>query len=292
MQQVESQLGQMTAEEMTAWIYQTARTQPTEERQLFLSSLTKKPNTSESSKELTAELNKINSWLVKIEEQDTHFDCYYDEEDWDEGTCTYEDTFELAPKLQQAFELADRLIFAKRYKEAAELLDWLCSIPFQAVDEEYGESQELELDDLVAERIIDLDVTNVCLSLLYAQYQVTAMEKRASVLYRYLSWEMCRNIRVEELFSFGPEELTDTDEFMANWIVFLKKMPGDKAGRYLIEACFYYRGLSFLCETADEVRLQHPMLYEAACIHLLEEGRLEECETIALSAVRTCQRIG
>lgn len=286
MQQVDNQLSQMTLEEMTAWIYQTARVQPVEKRQMFLSSLSKKPEGNENSKELTVELNKINSWLVKIEEQDSHFDCHYNDEEWDEEPYTYEDPFEIGPKLQQSFELADRLFLAKRYKEAAKLFDWLCSMLFQAEDEESGELQELELDDLVTEGILNLDLTNVCLSLLYAQYQATAMKKRPAILYRYLSWEMCRNIRMEDLFSFGPDELVDTDEFMANWISFLKKTPSDKAGRYLIEACLYHRGLSFLCETAKEVRLQHPMLYEEACIRLLEEGRLEECETVGLRAVQ------
>jgi len=90
------------------------------------------------------------------------------------------------------------------------------------LDRDTEEWNELELEELVQEKLVRLDLKQIALNLMYAKYQVAEGVERAAELYRYLSWNMCKNIKIEEMFTVGPEELKGIDSFMEEWITFLK----------------------------------------------------------------------
>ncbi|KJS50024.1 GNAT family N-acetyltransferase [Desulfosporosinus sp. BICA1-9] len=143
----------------------------------------------------------------------------------------------------------------------------------------------LDLKELVDENLVSLNLKQIALNLMYATYQAAEGKARAAALYQYFSWDMCKDIKIEELFTVGPEELKGTDAFMEEWISFLKKTPGDRAADLLSEACLDGKGIRCLCETAREAGTRHPALYERACAYLLEEGKELDCEQLGLEAI-------
>lgn len=113
------------------------------------------------------------------------------------------------------------MLFQKEYEEAA-LYDCLCNMSFSVLDRDTEEWSELELEEVVNEKLAILDLKQIALHLMYSKYQVAEGEERVAALYRYLTWNICKDIKVEEIFSVGPEELKGIDLFMEEWISFLK----------------------------------------------------------------------
>lgn len=96
---------------------------------------------------------------------------------------------------------------------------------------------------------------------------------------------MCQNITIEEFFSVRPQEVNDSEEFLLEWIDFLQKTSGDRAGKLLTEAYLYQGGIKLLCESAEKNKNRHPLLYEKACFYLYEDKQFSECEEIGLEAI-------
>lgn len=289
MKAVDEKLSAMSEVEKTEWIHNMARTTNANKRIIFLNSLTKKQDYCPDIF-IKKELKELEDWCRKIEDAEIYFECSgyeeYGESYWDSDyTYEYSDIFEIGKKLSRAFQVAEGLLFQKEYQQAAVLYDLLCSITFSALDSDIEELRELELEELVEEKLVILDLKRIALNMMYTKYQVTEGGERASALYRYLSWDMYKNIKVEEMFTTGPEELKGIDRFMEDWISFLKNTDGDLAGGLLSEACIYQGGISRLCEVAREVWARHPVLYQHACKYLLNEKKEFECVKLGMEAI-------
>ncbi|WP_244269563.1 hypothetical protein [Natronincola ferrireducens] len=289
MKAVDEKLSDMSEVEKTEWIHNMARTTNENQRIIFLNSLTKKQ---EYCLEISIkkEIKELEDWCRKVKDAEIYFECSgyeeYGDGYWDSDyTYEYSDIFEIGKELSRVFQILEGLLFQKEYQQAAALYDVLCSIPFSALDSDIEEWSELELEELVEEKLVTLDLKRIALNMMYAKYQVTEGEERAVTLYRYLSWDMCKNIKVEELFTVGPEELKGIDGFMEDWISFLKNTNGDQAGGLLSEACIYQGGISRLCEVAREAWERHPVLYHHACKYLLHEKKEVECIKLAMEAI-------
>jgi len=286
---VDGKLSIMSETEKNQWIHNMARTTKENERIAFLNSLQEKG----AYCPVTSVKKEIEDWCRKIEEQEIYFECSgyeeYGESYWDSDySYEYSDVFGIGKELSRAFQVAEDLLFQKEYQQASELYDWLCSMPFPALDSDTEEWNELELEELVKEKLVSLDLKQIALNLMYAKYQAAEGKERAASLYRYFSWGMCKGIKVEEIFIVGPEELKDIDVFMEEWISFLKNTEGDMAGDLLSDACIYQGGVGRLCETAREVSAKHPVFLMASLITFL---KIVKRKTI-LRALRTVFLVG
>ncbi|MEW9124628.1 MAG: hypothetical protein AB2421_18100 [Thermotaleaceae bacterium] len=289
MKAVDEKLSAMSEVEKTEWIHNMARTTNGNQRIMFLNSLTKKQDYCPDIF-IKKEIKELEDWCRKIEDAEIYFECSgyeeYGESYWDSDyTYEYSDIFGIGKELSKAFQIAEGLLFQKEYQQVAALYDLLCSITFSALNSDIEELRELELEELVEEKLVILDLKRIALNMMYAKYQVTEGEERAAALYRYLSWDMCKKIKVEEMFTIGPEELKGIDRFMEDWISFLKNTDGDLAGGLLSEACIYQGGIRRLCEAAREVWTRHPVLYQHACKYLLNEKKEFECVKLGMEAI-------
>lgn len=284
---VDKKLSIMSETEKNQWIHNIARTTKENGRIAFLNSLQENraycPVTSVKCKE-------IEDWCRKLEEQEIYFECSgyeeYGDGSWDSDySYEYSDVFGIGKELSRAFQVAEDLLFQKQYQQASELYDLLCSMSFPALDSDMEEWNELELEEIVEEKLVSLDLKKIALNLMYAKYQAAKGEERVAGLFRYFSWGICKGIKVEEIFIVGPEELKDIDVFMEEWISFLKKTDGDMAGDLLSDACIYQGGVGRLCETAREVSVKHPVLYEYACRQLLNEKKAIECGKLGQESI-------
>ncbi|QUH25718.1 hypothetical protein [Serpentinicella alkaliphila] len=290
MKSVDEKLSSMSEMEKAEWIHNMARTINENQRIIFLNSLTKKqeycPDIS-----IKKEIKELEEWCRKIEDAEIYFQCTgyeeYGEGYWGRDyTYEYSDIFEIGKELSRAFQIAEDLLSQKEYQQAAALYDVLCSITFATLDSEIEEWSELGLEELVEEKLVILDLKSIALNMMYAKYQVTEGEERAAALYRHLSWDMCKNIKAEEMFTVGPEELKGIDRFMEDWISFLKNIDGDLAGDLLTEACIYQGGITRLCEEAREAWARHPILYKHVCKHLLHDNKEFECIKLGMEAIK------
>ncbi len=246
MKAVDEILSNMTEVEKTEWIHNVARTTKEHKRFTFLNSLKEEP----VYMPLIAK-NEVEEWCRKIENQEIYFEAssyeIYGASYWDtDYAYEYADSFEIGKELSRAFQIAEDLLFQKEYQQASVLYEWLCSLSFPTLDSDIEEWDELDLESLVEERLVSLNLKQIALNLMYAKYQVAADEERVAALYRYLSWNMCKNIKVEEMFTVGPEELKGIGTFMEEWISFLKNTAGDRAGGAIVRSMYLSRRYQLL----------------------------------------------
>ncbi|HZK70963.1 MAG TPA: hypothetical protein VFD03_05510, partial [Clostridia bacterium] len=289
MKVVDEKLSDMSEVEKTKWIHNIARTIKEHKRTEFLNSLMEKQE--DNSLVIAAAKKEIEDWCSKLEKQEIYIECssyeVYGESYWDNDySYNYFDNFEIGNGLIRAFQVSEDLLYQKEYEQASELYDSLCSMQFPVLNNDMEEWSELELEELVKEKLVSLDLKQIALCMMYAKYHIAKGEERAAALHRYLSWNMCNNIKVEEVFNVGPEEIKGIDSFMEEWITFLKNTDGDMAGDLLSEAYIFQGGINRLCEEAKEASARHPVLYERACEYLLNEKKESECEKLGLEAIR------
>ncbi len=156
---------------------------------------------------------------------------------------------------------------------------------FQAYDNDAEERIELGLEELVDEKLISLNLEQIVLNLIYAKYQSSEGKERASALFIYFKLNISKNIKLEDFFTIGAEEVVGIDVFLQEWIAFFKCEDGDLAANLLFEACILQGGIEKLCNVAKEMVQKHPVLYLRACEHLMNERKEAECEKIGLEAI-------
>ncbi len=286
MNAVEKELSIMPEDDKIKWIYNKARTAKEHERIKFLNSL----NHKQDYKQFIYEKDKIEEWCRKVEEGEVYFECSgyeeYGENYWDRDyVYDYYDSFGITNDLNKVLKVAEELLFQKEYKESSILNGRILNISFYTLDRDTEEWNDLDLEEAIDEISMNFDYRQVVLNMMYATYQSTKGKNRVENLYGYLTRDKCKNIKIEDIFRIGPEELKDIDSFMEEWISFLIKVDGDRAGELLLEACLYQGGINRLCETAQTEHLKHPILLKYACEYLLNENKYSECEKLGLEAV-------
>lgn len=286
MKAIDEKLLSMSELEKTEWIHNMARITKEHERIIFLNSLDGK----QDYHPIIYEKELIKKWCREIEDGEIYFECSsyeeYGDSYWDSDYVHYYyDNFGIGKELTRVFQIAEYLLFQKEYEEASLLYDCLCSMPFSVLDKDTEDCFELGLEEIVNEELVILNLKQIALNLMYAKYQTTKGRERTAELYRYFSWDMCKSIKVEEIFTMGPEELKGTGQFMEEWIAFLKSTDGDMAGNLLLEACMYQGGIDLLCKVATEKSLRHPILYKYACEYLLSKNEWAKCEELGMGAI-------
>lgn len=287
---IEKQLDSMTGKQMKNWVLTQARVVEEEQRQGFLDNLSgKKPEV------LPLSIEEIHAWCEQVEDGTLYFETeqeeYYDEGDWDSDWRTiYYDTFDILPYLTKALEACQKLVRMGEYESAYALLDRLCRLEFCTdFDEEdcFGDEELLTLEGLAEEDMLTVDFAKLSQNLLYTCYQSTGGKERIGKLYEYLTWEMCKEVKMTDVFAFGPEPLPGALEFMEDWHAYLSDTPGDRAAELLADACIYLGGEEKLRKTAAEAVELYPRLYMICCQRRMEEEDWKGCMSVGQAAVET-----
>lgn len=287
--EIEKQLHNMSEDEKDQWIYDQARIVNEEKRQDFLDSLMEKKM---SAAELTPE--EINDWCCQVDEGEICLESSsyesYQEGAWDSDWITeYHDTQHAMPHLVKVINACREMVMLSEYKTVFPLLDRICRLEFPIdSDEEYFWDDEVELltlEDLVREELVSINFRELSLCLLYSCYQTHKGKNRINLIHEYLTWDMCKNISVTDIFSFGPEQIKDEDSFMQEWCSFLQQVHGDRTAELLTDACIYLGGDSFLLETAQANIEIHPSLYLQYCERKYKCGEYKACIETAREAV-------
>lgn len=285
MGKVEEQLKRMTAKQKTEWIYEQARIVSEESRQDFLDCLSGKK------KEITGlSAEDIFHWCEQVEQEELYFEARYGYEDagwYSDEVIEYQDTLHIIPYLQKAIQVCEQLVAAKEYASAYRLLDRMYGLEFAVrleEDEDY-EEEPIDLRTLKENGLLSMDLKEFMLNLLYACYQETTGLDRLEELYDYLTCGFDSNIRITDLFAFGPEEMKEKEAFMQEWRAFLLPIFNDRAIELLVDACVFIGGKEELLKTAREQIERHPALYLSYCKITYQEADYPSCVKIAKEAI-------
>lgn len=168
---VDKKLATMDEREKEKWIHNLARTIQENERCKFLNSLNGENNCGE----IIYDIKEIQEWCEKIQNGDIYFECsyceVYGENYWRDYSYEYYDTYEIGKKLTFAFQVAEDLLYQKKYEKASVLYNLLIDMVFQAYDSDSEEIMELGIEELVDENLVSLNLKKIVLNLLYAKYQ-------------------------------------------------------------------------------------------------------------------------
>lgn len=93
---------------------------------------------------------------------------------------------------------------------------------YQAFDEDMGESFEILLVDIKAYELISINITMLCLYVIYVTYQISCNKVKDIYIY-FKNNPNFRNISIEDSFKLVVEKLIDLDGFYLEWISFLSE---------------------------------------------------------------------
>lgn len=247
----------------------------------------KRPMTVRMSQEFVDEkLQKIKESMRQIEEElylDTESYEDYSGGYWDADWITeYYDNQGIGDKLMSSIRFAKDCVDDGRYKEAHFIYEWLWEMAV-GTDDEFEQVVDLEM--LAEEKIVNVDMKELALLTLYADYQVQTPENRAEDLFLYFGIHAFQKLHIEEMFHVGREQLTDIEQFWDDWIALLKSKRGDVAGRLLQEAVLYREGVQGLTKLADESANTHPILYFTAMKEYDKNHNYSQIEAIGKRAM-------
>lgn len=239
-------------------------------------------------------MGQFRIWLEEMEEGELYLEAsgyedysygYWDS-DW---AWEYDDTQGIGEKLAEMISFVEDCIHYGHYQEGAELLGelWSLEVPADAEDDWIY----LGLNEMVSEKLLHADLQKLALQALYAAYWAAKPKERARSLYGYFANSAFRNIRVQDSFQIGREELPDQNEFWEDWIRLLEERQGDIEARLLEEAVVYYEGTKGLEEIAARNYNTHPTL---ALSVLKEYGKclsFDEMERFGIQALEHMDRM-
>ncbi len=275
-------LNSMSLEELRRCMHNIARKTPESNRDTFLQLLKDSYNQDEreDSKEkfnykrlipeerVQQKLKEIKETFDKLENGELYITAQgyedYSNGYWDsEWIWEYEDNEGIGRKIEDAVLFAHDCINDCRYKEAVTIFKLVMDTQIYVEDEYGGDSFELDLEEMVNERLVGINLNILAQDVLYSNYQLHTAAQRASVLYSYFEYPYFMDIHIEDIFSVGREELRDTDMFFRSWIDLLMQQRGDVPSRLLKEGLLYYKGIEGLLEMARKGYKEHPSIYLA-----------------------------
>ena len=172
--------------------------------------------------DLYKQLEKIISGKYRLDsEYNEMWDEWYNNE---ESEFVFEDNNGLLPIIEQACSELHRLVDSAEYNDACRLGQLLLNMEVQ-VDGDYSDydNDTLDLDDLEIYQLVTFFAKNVLLDIGCSVYFTYSGQKRTAELYRLVTrFDDFRNWTLQELMQHAPEELTDFDVFLKEWILHLQ----------------------------------------------------------------------
>ncbi len=251
----------------------------------------KKSRVVRMSQELVDEkMAQLKIWMSQIDAGELYLDTEeyedYSENYWHRNwVIEYYDNQGVGDKILYAVQLAKDCVDDCRYQEAQFIYEWLWQMEVNAQNEYIDETDPVDLETLVENKIVKIDIKQLALLTLYTDYQVLDVSKRAKGIYLYFFYHAFQHLHIEDMFYVGRENLEDTEQFWTDWIVLLKTKNGDMEARLLQEAVLQKEGIEGLVKIANEISDIHPSLYLTAMEMYDKNHDYEQIEKIGIQAM-------
>lgn len=291
MQAVEEKLARIRSEEeLRDWIKGYARSLSEGHRENFLEKLGSRERKSHQDK-----LQEIIDWCEKVDKEEITLSCYgyesYEYGEWDsDWIMNYEDPYEIGRKLEAYYEEAEQAVYDRDYQFASQIYWNLGTLNIVAVDEEGGDPVDMSVEDMKKEGLAELDFGRICPLTLYAEYQADPLTERAAKMYGYFSWGMFRETFLKDMMEVGTEPLEGMEEFLPQWIAYLREQDDTYTARLLKEAVMLWRGDEGLLEEARRMADKQPALYIDLLGHFMEKKQWEQLKNEGLKALKLMDR--
>jgi hypothetical protein len=201
---------------------------------------------------------------------------YYDDED---SLGPYEEFVaplaELLDRTEVAFDYGDLPLARAAYQQLFEVL---------TLEDDYGRG--VHASDLTA---VDLDEARA--RYLCAVYETDPLESRPQALFDQMQQVRSGLARLrpmlEDLTQISPRPLPDQEQFLPDWITFLRTQSGSEADAWLREAVWLSQGTPGLEALARTEGKKHPRAYLDWFTALEQEGKHREVLLAAQEALQT-----
>lgn len=235
--------------------------------------------------------NMINTYKEKFKEIEEGNLYFYAEQyedysyGWDDWKIEYSDKDNLGDIIEKAVKYAVMLVNNRKYKYAKEIFDMILETNYQAFDEDMGESFEISLVDIKAYELIFINITMLCLYVIYVTYQISCNKVKDIYIY-FKNNPNFRNISIEDSFKLGVEKLIDLDSFYLEWISFLSETKGDIEYRLLKEALSYTEYVGYE-RYIKQITKNQPKIFIDIFNYLKEENRINELINLGSKVLKT-----
>ena len=273
LEQIDVLTAQYSKEQLVSFIHDIGRVLPENSRHDFLRRLKsaadeKKGKTSNAdsgtNSGFDALYQNVKDDLKKIDSQDVvitselngNYDEWYhsDEEEYD-----YIDENGVSDMVMDACHFVHTCMDEGKYKEGCEVGRQLLWMEILCLSE-YGD-EELSIHDMAVYGLLDCDMQQVILDVLYCAYQASSFKERPEVLYEIITNANNDKVTLESIVQHGDQELPDFQEFLVAWIEYLGSQTSKEADRLLIEAVGLRNDIEAACKYAKQFVTSHPGLY-------------------------------
>ncbi|MDH7485353.1 MAG: hypothetical protein QHJ81_03660 [Anaerolineae bacterium] len=200
---------------------------------------------------------------------------YEEEEDIEPYEEFVEPLVELFDRAQAAFDYGNLPLARDAYAALFELLDQ---------EDEYGRG--VRASDLTG-----VDIGEACARYLRAVYETEPPERRPQALFEQMlqvrSWVAGARPKLDDLIQISPRPLPDQEQFLADWIAFLRTRSGSDADTWLREAVRLSQGTRGLEALARAEGKTRPRAYLDWFTALAQEGKNQEVLLAAQEALQT-----
>ncbi len=297
LKQTDALTAQYSTEQLIAFIHEIGRVIPEQRRENFLEILESVGNKAgmeadkneEKDADFAEMYSHIRDNLKIIDSQEIAVTRILNEEydDWydDSGEeFYYEDNSGISDMLQEACDFVHICMDMERYKEGFEVGNQLLAMEILCDDEYDGE--ELALGDMVHYELLNCDLTQVILDIIYCAYHAVSPARRPEVLYGVMVNAKEDAVTLEAVMQHGDEELPGLEEFLPCWIAYLGDKTGHNADCLISEAVGLLNDVSLEVWYAEKYTAVHPGLY----LNILEDGKhmvTDDLVSIGIRAMKT-----
>jgi len=284
---VEQRLAACSADELRAILRAMAQGTPPSERKAFLARLKPMAETAAAvqhallQEELLADIadltHDLKTEMERAEywEERYAWDEYYDEED---SLGPYEEFVEplidLFDRTDAVFDYGNLALARAAYQKLFAVLE---------LEDDYGRG-------ISAEDLYSVDIGEACARYLRAVYETEPPAHRPQVLFEQMrqvqSWFARARPMLEDTIEISPKPLPDQDQFLADWIAFLRGQSGGDADGWLREAIRLSQGTRGLEELARAEGKKRPRAYLDWLAALEQEGKYREAFAVAQEALQ------
>lgn len=273
---VDELTGLGSKEQMAGFIHDTARLLPEEKREDFVKRFSdlingQKTKPLEVEKDFEDEYREVLDLLEELEAGERilleDYNPEYDE--WYNSSVEeilYIDNDEVIDSVAQICRFVHKCADRECYAQGEEIGERLFSLEVQT-DAEYS-GEPLSLGDLVHYELLDVDIKNIALDVLYCIYLSEKGRERAETIYCTISFSHLTDLCIEDLMQHGNQELIDFDKFLDDWIDYLGGRTGNLAQKLFLEAVFLKDDADAALAAAKKYVQIHPGLF----LEILKRG--------------------
>lgn len=206
-------------------------------------------------------------------------------DDWyapDEPEFLYSDPHKIQKKVQDACFFVHDCLDREHYGEGLEIGQQLFALEIPC-DSDY-DCDDLSIEDLYRSKLLTYSPERLLLETLCCGYLSASMPERPAILYSVMLGADEREITLEKVIQFSPEELPDIPEFINRWIEYLGEKDGREADRMILDAISMIGDLETARSYAHRYSDVHPGLY-ARVLHSFQDTDPNTLASVGLEAM-------